>query len=123
MHYGWSSSSSQQPGFMDVWPLEPLDKQAVKEYIRFEHGITFMNVAAGEDIRWLPRRQGSRLVLLGNDYWVFDEKLVLWNSFTGEGEVPPDGRELTDDPEAVQTCAAAFEVIWDRAMRVPAHLI
>jgi hypothetical protein len=41
---------------------------------------------------------------------------VLWNHFTGEGEVSPDGRELTDDPEAVKTCAAAFEAVWDRAI-------
>lgn len=90
--------------------------EPVSEYIRFEHGITFMNIAAGEDIRWLPRRQASRLLLPGNDFWVFDDRLVLWNHFTGEGEVSPDGRELTDDPETVKTCAAAFEAAWDRAI-------
>jgi hypothetical protein len=90
--------------------------EPASEYIRFEHGITFMNVAAGEDVRWLPRRQASSLLLPGNDYWVFDGRLVLWNHFTGEGEVSPDGRELADDPETVKTCAAAFESVWDRAV-------
>ena len=26
-------------------------------------------------------------MLPGNDFWVFDDRLVLWNHFTGEGEV------------------------------------
>jgi len=90
--------------------------EPVSEYIRFEHGITFMNVAAGEDIRWLPRRKASRLLLPGNDFWVFDDRLVLWNHFTGEGEVSPDGRELTDDTETAKICAAAFEAVWDLAI-------
>ena len=86
------------------------------EYIRFEHDITFLNVAAGEDVRWLPRREASRLLLPGNDFWAIDDRLVLWNHFTGEGEASPDGMELTDDPEAAKTCAAAFEAVWDRAI-------
>jgi hypothetical protein len=90
--------------------------EPVSDYIRFEHGITFMNVAAGEDVRWLPRRRASRLLLPGNDFWVFDDRVVLWNHFTGEGEASPDGRELDSDPEAVKACALAFEAIWDRAV-------
>jgi hypothetical protein len=35
--------------------------------------------------------------------------LRLWNHFTGDGEVSPDGRELAGDPDTVKTCAAAFE--------------
>src|SRR6478752_6491802 len=31
------------------------------EYTRFLHSFTFTNVAAGEEIRWLPRRKASDL--------------------------------------------------------------
>lgn len=30
------------------------------------------NVKAGEEVRWLPRRQASDLALPGNDFWLFD---------------------------------------------------
>jgi hypothetical protein len=90
--------------------------EPVSEYIRFEHGITFTNVAAGEEVRWLPRRRASRLALPGNDYWVFDDRLGLWNHFTGEGEIAPDGHEVDSDPEVIKTCASAFESVWEIAI-------
>jgi hypothetical protein len=31
-----------------------------------------MNAAAGEDVRWLPRRRASDLALPGTDFWVLD---------------------------------------------------
>ena len=55
--------------------------------MRFEYDITFTNVAAGEEIRWLPRRRASGLALPGNDCWIFDGRQVLWNHFTGEGGI------------------------------------
>jgi hypothetical protein len=90
--------------------------EPVSEYIRFEYDITFTNVAAGEEIRWLPRRRASNLALPGNDFWVFDDRLVLWNHFTGEGEISPKGWEITEDPAIVKACAAAFESVWERAL-------
>jgi uncharacterized protein DUF6879 len=90
--------------------------EPVSEYIRFEYDVTFMNVMAGELVRWLPRRRASDLALPGNDFWVFDDQVVLWNHFTGEGEVSPQGREVTEDAAAVKACTAAFEAVWDRAV-------
>jgi hypothetical protein len=90
--------------------------EPVSEYIRFEYDLTFPNILTGEEVRWLPRRRASDLLLPGNDFWVFDDRVVLWNHFTGEGEVAPDGRETTEDPAQVKVCAAAFESVWDRAV-------
>jgi hypothetical protein len=90
--------------------------EPVSDYIRWEYDITFTNVEAGEDIRWLPRRRASDLLLPGNDFWVFDDRMVLWNHFTGEGEVSPEGWEITEDPIQVKACAAAFESVWERAV-------
>ncbi|MGW6459747.1 DUF6879 family protein [Streptomyces sp. NPDC055078] len=88
--------------------------EPVSEYIRYEHSGTFTNVAAGEQVRWLPRRQASGIALPGNDFWLFDEQLVRWNHFAGDGS-PTEG-ETSDDPAAVKLCADAFETVWARAI-------
>jgi hypothetical protein len=88
--------------------------EPVSEYIRYEHSFTFTNVTAGEQVRWLPRRRASDIALPGNDFWLFDGRLVHWNHFTGDGA--SGGGELTDDPAAAKLCAAAFEAVWDRAI-------
>ena len=46
-----------------------------------------INVAAGEQVRWLPRRRASDLALPGNDFWVFDDRLVRFGYFAGDGEL------------------------------------
>ena len=88
--------------------------EPVTEYIRFEHAGTVNNIAAGEDVRWLPRRRASDIALPGNDFWVFDGELVEWNHFSGDGELT--GHELTDEPAVVRLCTTAFEAVWDRAI-------
>lgn len=42
--------------------------EPVTEYIRWEHYVTQANVAAGEQVRWLPRRQATDLLLPVNDF-------------------------------------------------------
>jgi hypothetical protein len=63
-----------------------LVSEPISEYIRYEYDITFMNVAAGELVRWLPRRQATDVALPGNDFWLFDDDLVLVNHFSGDGD-------------------------------------
>ncbi|MFJ4617439.1 DUF6879 family protein [Streptomyces sp. NPDC088812] len=87
--------------------------EPVSEYTRFLYDGTFTNMAAGELVRWLPRRQASTLALPGNDFWLFDDQTVRWNHFSGEGA--SQGGEVTDDPAAAKLCAEAFEAVWARA--------
>ncbi len=88
--------------------------EPVSDYIRYEHHITdASNVAAGEAIGWLPRRQARGLLVPANDFWVFDGRLVRFGYFSGEGEFLE--HELTDDPAVVRACAGAFEAIWGLA--------
>ncbi|WP_328913669.1 MULTISPECIES: DUF6879 family protein [unclassified Streptomyces] len=88
--------------------------EPVSEYIRFEHSGTFTNIAAGEQIRWLPRGQASDLALPGNDFWLFDDRLVQFNVFDGDGRwVRTD---QTEDPAVARLCASAFEAVWERAV-------
>jgi len=66
-------------------------------FIRFEYEMTAaVSIAAGEQVRWLPRRRGVDLCLPLNDYWVFDGRLVRFHYFSGTGEIVED--ELADDP-------------------------
>jgi hypothetical protein len=89
--------------------------EPVTPYIRFEYDVTdSMNVAAGEQVRWLPRRHASDLALPGNDFWVFDDQLVRFGHFAGDGTVI--GHELSSDPTVIKLCATAFVAVWERAI-------
>jgi len=89
--------------------------EPLSEYIRFEHAITpALNLAAGEEVRWLPRRNTSDLALPGNDFWLFDDRLVMVNHFSGDGQ--STGHEVRDDDALVKLCAAAFTAVWERAI-------
>jgi hypothetical protein len=89
--------------------------EPLADYIRFEYEITdSVNVSAGEHVRWLPRRQASDLCLPGNDFWVFDERLVRFGHFAGDGAFLD--HELSADPAVITMCAGAFEAVWERAI-------
>ena len=91
--------------------------EPVTDYIKYEYEVTEgLNLAAGEDVRWLPRRQASDIALPGNDFWVFDDNLVLFNIFAGDGTWLDNGTELRDEPAVIQLCATAFESVWQRAI-------
>lgn len=85
-------------------------------YALYEHDLTPGNLAAGEDVRWLPRRRAADLLVPGTDFWVFDEETVLFHHFTGEGQLAPDGREHITDPALAKTITGAFEAVWERAV-------
>jgi hypothetical protein len=84
------------------------------DYIRFEWTGSAVNVAAGEDIRWLPRRLASAMALPGNDFWLFDDTTVVFAVFTGNGEVAE--RQLTTDAGTIRLCRTAFDVVWAAAI-------
>ncbi|MGW1072896.1 DUF6879 family protein [Streptomyces sp. NPDC002537] len=86
--------------------------ETVSEYIKFEHSDTFTNVAASEQVRWLPRRQASDIALPGNDFWLFDNHLVRFHHVNGDGDVTDF--EFSEDPAVIKLCANAFEVVWER---------
>ena len=89
--------------------------EPLADFIRFEFELTAPhNIAAGEKVRWLPRRQASDIALPGNDFWVFDDRLVRFGHFAGDGRFLDD--ETTADPDVVKLCASAFEAVWERAI-------
>ncbi|MFB9388644.1 DUF6879 family protein [Streptomyces coeruleoprunus] len=89
--------------------------EPISDYIRFEYDVTAShNVAAGESVRWLPRKKASAIALPGNDFWLFDGEAVLFNHFAGNGDMLAE--EYVTDPSAVELCGSAFEAVWDRAI-------
>jgi hypothetical protein len=88
--------------------------EPVSDYIRFEWLDAAQLVRAGEDVRWLPRRNASTLLLPGNDFWMFDRQTVAFTYFSGDGHVLD--HQVTTDPEIVGACAAAFEEAWKIAI-------
>ncbi len=89
--------------------------EPVTDFIRYEYDLTpGLNLAAGEEVRWLPRRQASTIALPGNDFWIFDNRLVRFNYFTGSGDEAGD--ELVEDQAVVHLCMSAFEAVWQQAI-------
>lgn len=84
--------------------------EPVTAYIRFEYEVTpLANLAAGELVRWLPRRHASAIALPGNDFWLVDD-IVLFNHFSGDG-VWVDV-ELSTANHTVALCERAFHDVW-----------
>ncbi|QMU73220.1 DUF6879 family protein [Streptacidiphilus sp. P02-A3a] len=88
--------------------------EPASDYIRYEHAATDVNTPAGEEVRWLPRTSASDLALPESDYWVFDDRVVRFHYFTGDGRWTYD--ELRDEPQVVKLCRDAFDAAWDRAV-------
>jgi hypothetical protein len=89
--------------------------EPVTDYIRYEWAGADVNIDAGEEIKWLPRRLISAVALPGNDFWLFDDSTLVFTVFTGKGDVFE--RQLTTDPAVIQFCRSAFEATW--AIAIP----
>lgn len=90
--------------------------EPVTDYIRYEHAGTVVNIHAGEQVRWLPRRQASDIALPGNDCWVFDNETVLFNHFSGLGDWSEPCWEVRTEPAVAQLASSAFEAVWGRGI-------
>lgn len=88
--------------------------EPLTDYIRWEHEVTRANVAAGEKVRWLPRRQTTDMSLPGNDFWLFDDEVLRIHHFAGNGDHVED--EIVRDHALARHCGDAFEAVWQRAI-------
>jgi hypothetical protein len=92
--------------------------EPVTEYVRFEWEITPDNLAAGEDIRWLPRHLLPEAITFprgGLDWWLFDDRQAAFGHFDDEGCVL--GSEIVTDPATVAQCASVRNALWPLAIR------
>lgn len=89
--------------------------EPVSDYIRYEYDLTFTNVAAGEDVRWLPRSRARGLLLPVLDGWVMDEQVLILHHFSGDGQWAGPGMEVVPDLDLAKQYATAFDSAWERA--------
>ncbi|MFC8520132.1 DUF6879 family protein [Streptomyces sp. NPDC057257] len=85
-------------------------------YIQWEHAATVHNEEAGEDIRWLPRHFLPDEVVFplgGNDWWLFDDRLLAVGHFDADGRVL--GSELIEAPQVVAECVRLRDLLWSLA--------
>lgn len=98
-----------------TWRRLRIVSEPVTDFIRYEwETTTIVNVPAGEDVRWLPRSRVSDLLFPGNDFWVFDGRLVRFTEFHGDGSWGP--HSLNEDPAIAKMCTDSFEAAWERGI-------
>lgn len=89
--------------------------EPITDFIRHEYESTNqLNIAAGEEVRWLPRSKAKGILLPANDIWVFDNHTVRFGYFAGDGTYL--GQELITDPQLAVQCSASFENAWGLAI-------
>jgi hypothetical protein len=88
--------------------------EPVTDYVRYEYDVTAgLNLASGEEVRWLARDRAVGLLVPAVDFWIFDEGIVVVNHFDGYGGNLR--HEQRDDAALATRYGAAFSAIWDRA--------
>lgn len=84
--------------------------EPLSDYQRWAYSTTQPLVEAGEDIRWVPRRQVSTLCIPGNDYYLLDNERVVFLHYSGAGL--NTAFTTTIDPAVIQMCRDSFEKVW-----------
>ncbi|WP_412540939.1 hypothetical protein R8Z50_35050 [Longispora sp. K20-0274] len=84
--------------------------EPLSDYQRWSHSIAQPMVDAGEDIRWVPRRRVSSIAFPGNDFYVFDGRLVLFLIYAGNGLATE--KLVSTDAADIRLCQSAFEAAW-----------
>ncbi|MGV9675855.1 DUF6879 family protein [Nocardia sp. NPDC003482] len=82
------------------------------DYHRWLLSITASNIAAGEDIRYVPRHRAGDVPL--DDWWLFDEREVAFNLVDHAGR--PAGMAVTTDPGIVGECLSVQRRLWPSAI-------
>jgi hypothetical protein len=72
------------------------------EYLQFEFDFYRGSVAAGEDVRILPRARAAALDLPGFDYWLFDDHVVAVMVYHDDGTWLRS--DLVEDQDFVSAC-------------------
>lgn len=91
--------------------------EPLSDYQRWSYSIAHPMVEAGEDIRWIPRRLVSSIPIPGNDYYLFDDRFVVFLTYAGSGMAAE--KILSTEPGDIQLCRSAFEAVWD--LSIPHH--
>jgi len=88
--------------------------EPLSDYQRWSYSIMQPHVDAGTEMRWMPRRQVSEIGFPGNDFWLFDRRLVVFHHYSGNGA--NIDFTISTSPAAIELCYGAFEVVWPLAV-------
>lgn len=89
--------------------------EPLSDYQQWSRSIAHPMVEAGEDIRWVPRRLVSSIGFPGNDFYLFDDRLVVFLHYAGNG-LGVD-KVTSTDPNDIHLCRTAFDAVWPLAIR------
>jgi hypothetical protein len=84
--------------------------EPLSDYQRWTLAIGHPMVEAGEDVRFVPRRQVSELCFPGNDYYLFDDERAVFLHYAGSGL--NNALTTTTNPATVEMCRKAFDQVW-----------
>ncbi|WP_043630229.1 DUF6879 family protein [Nonomuraea candida] len=84
--------------------------EPLSDYQRWSHSVMQPHLNAGCEVRWVPRRLVSSIAFPGNDFWLFDSRLVVFHHYAGNGR----NIDFTTSTDAhdVRLCMSAFEAVW-----------
>lgn len=85
--------------------------EPLSDYQRWAYTVVGASEDAGEQHRWVPRRQVSCIAFPGNDFWMLDHRLVIFHHYAGNG-LNIDFTTSTD-PRDIELCSSAFEAVWN----------
>lgn len=88
------------------------------DYTRWGFAVAPLNIAAGEEIRWLPRHRTTPDKLTADDFWLLDDNRVVFTIFEPSGRFA--GGAQTVDPVIVDHCRRVHEHVWKLA--IPHHI-
>ena len=89
--------------------------EPLTDYLRWMLDTTHINVAAGEDIRWIEQARARRLGMPDYDFYLLDDERVAFLRFDDAAELV--GVDVDDDVDIVRTHQHWRERVWPLATR------
>lgn len=80
------------------------------EYTQWSLFVAEQNVAAGEDVRYLPIREPLGVALPAEDCWLLDDDRLILSLFAPDGEAGGFARE--EAPELIAEYRAVRDALW-----------
>ncbi|MER6826494.1 DUF6879 family protein [Streptosporangium sp. NPDC000563] len=111
---GWCSTLREHVKTGKTIRRARIVSEPLSDYQRWSYSVAHPMVEAGEDIRWVPRRLVSSVPLPGNDFYLFDDRLVVFLHYAGNGL--GEAKVASTDPGDIALCKSAFETVWKLAI-------
>ncbi|MBF6332524.1 DUF6879 family protein [Nocardia transvalensis] len=84
------------------------------DYTQWLLEVSRQNIAAGEEIRYIPRDRVDPNRLTTDDWWLLDDRTVAFTAFEPDGRL--GGGAVTNDPRIVAYCREVRDYVWKAAI-------